>query len=82
MEEVNFGKKRILIRFNTKFEEDPLKRKWRVLIDGEESLAHKVQTYGPCETVTEPIATGEIKHHFLCIGFVVWEKDFVANIIP
>lgn len=30
-------KNRILIRFNTKFEEDTQKRKWRVLVDGVES---------------------------------------------
>lgn len=74
-------KHRILIRFNTKFEEDSLSRKWRVLVDGVESLAHKVKIHGICETITEPIASGEIKHHFLCVGYLIWEDDFEATVI-
>ena len=73
---------RILIRFNTKWEQDELKRRWRVLVNGEETLAHNVITYGYCETITEPISTGEIKDHFLAYGRVVWDEDFVARIVP
>lgn len=73
---------RILVRFNTKFESDILKRKWRLLIDDVERLAHKVSIQVPCETITEAIATGEIKHHFLCSGEVKWDEDFGAAIVP
>lgn len=66
---------RILVRFNTKFAEDPLKRGWRVLVNGEEQLAHRVDIQVPCETITEPISTGEIKHHFLCFGYVHHADD-------
>lgn len=72
---------RILVRFNTKFGNDPSGRRWRVLVNGEEHLAHKVVMSIPCETVTEPIATGEIKDHFLCFGSVEWESGDVARIV-
>jgi hypothetical protein len=75
-------KDRILIRFNTKFEEDPDKRKWRVLVNGEERLAHQVDIYAFTTTITEPIATGEIKHHFLCEGCVVWKDGDIALVMP
>jgi len=65
---------RVLIRFNTKFEEDALKREWRVLVNGEESLARKVFIEVTSETVTERIATGEVKYHFQCYGKVKWQK--------
>lgn len=71
---------RILIRFNTKADQDPLKRCWRVLQDGVETLAHRVVTYTTCETITEPIESGEIKHHFLCYGNVVWDDNHNASI--
>jgi hypothetical protein len=72
---------RILVRFNTKFETDILKRKWRLLIDGVEWLAHKIDIQVPCETITEPISTGEIKHHLLCSGEVKWDSNFGATIV-
>ena len=72
---------RILIRFNTKFAEDPEGRCWRVLVNGEETLAHRVQISVPCETITEAIATGEIKHHFLCDGQVQWGPEHVATVV-
>lgn len=72
---------RILLRFNTKFLEDPSQRKWRVLVNGEEQLAHQIEVRVPCETITEPISTGEIKHHFLCHGYLHWEADFVVKIL-
>jgi hypothetical protein len=72
---------RILLRFNTKFAEDPEKRTWRVLVNGEETLAHKVLIKIPCETITEPISTGEIKHHFLCYGKVEWLPGDVAEVV-
>jgi hypothetical protein len=72
---------RILIRFNTKFADDPQGRCWRVLVNGEEALAHRVQILVPCETLTEPLATGEIKHHFLCDGRVEWQPGCVASVV-
>jgi hypothetical protein len=75
-------KSRILIRFNTKFEEDSEKRKWRLLVDGEESLAHKITFYTFGETITETIPTGEVKHHILCEGTVRWEENHHAKIFP
>lgn len=72
---------RILIRFNTKVADDPEGRAWRVLVNGVERLAHKVNVLIPCETITEPIATGEIKHHFLCYGKVFWEENHIARVV-
>lgn len=71
---------RILIRFNTKVEEDPLKRPWRVLVNGEETLAYKVYVMVPCATITEPIATGEVKHHMLCYGKVTFDESHIARV--
>ena len=73
---------RILIRFNTKHSEDAEGRRWRVLVNGEESLAHSVVMHVRVETVTEPIATGEVKDHFLAEGRVEWEPGFVAVVKP
>ncbi|MBC8063535.1 MAG: hypothetical protein H7Y17_01795 [Chlorobia bacterium] len=72
---------RILVRFNTKVADDPEGRAWRVLVNGVETLAHKVHIEVPCESITEPIATGEIKHHFLCRGRVRWSQDHVATVV-
>ncbi len=72
---------RILVRFNTKFGDDPDGRRWRVLVNGSERLAHKVVMMIPCETVTEPIVSGEIKDHFLCFGAVDWQSGDVARIV-
>lgn len=71
---------RILVRFNTKFAEDDLKRNWRVLVNGEETLAHEVKINIPCETIVERIATGEIKYHFLCWGHVSFDENHTAII--
>lgn len=65
------GRDRILVRFNTKWHEDPQERHWRVLINGKESLAHNVLIRTNSETIEEYIA-GEQKFHFLCFGSVVW----------
>jgi len=65
---------RILIRFNTKFEQDELKRKWRVLIDGEEKLAEKVYVSVPCETVIENVGD-DTKYHVMCHGIVKWDHN-------
>jgi hypothetical protein len=70
-----------LIRFNTKFENDDQKRYWRVLVDGEERLAHRVDIYVHATTITESIASGEIKHHFLCEGHVLWKEGDVAVVL-
>jgi hypothetical protein len=74
-------KDRILIRFNTKFEECPAKLKWRVLVNGQEFLADKVYIEVPCESITEPISTGEIKHHILCHGKAVWEDSYTVRVV-
>ncbi len=62
---------RILVRFNTKWQNDPQKRQWRVLVNGVEALAHKVDIRTASETIEEEIA-GEQKFHFLCFGKTVW----------
>lgn len=72
---------RVLLRFNTKFADDPERRTWRVLVNGKETLAHKVLIKIPCETITEPISTGEIKHHFLCFGKVTWLPGDIAEVV-
>ncbi len=71
---------RILVRFNTKYKEDDLRRNWRVLINGEETLAHDVYINVPTETIVEPIATGEIKYHFLCWGSARFSENHIAVI--
>lgn len=65
---------RILIRFNTKWQEDPDHRKWRVLVNGIEQLAHKVIISVECDTIEEPVE-GVQKYHFHCVGEVRWEGD-------
>jgi hypothetical protein len=70
---------RILLRFNTKWEQDDLKRRWRLLVDGEERLAHKVLIWVEGETITEPV-DGEAKDHILLHGHVAWGDGFVAKI--
>jgi len=72
---------RILVRFNTKVADDPEGRTWRVLENGTETLANKVFLQVPSESITEPIATGEIKHHILCYGRVAWSDGHVATVI-
>lgn len=64
--------KRILIRFNTKWSGG--NDRWRVLIDGKEHLADKVNIDVPCETIQEQV-DGQEKFHFLCLGNVVWNND-------
>lgn len=62
---------RILLRFNTKWQDDPTTRKWRVLVNGEEKLARKVYLNLPCETVEEAV-DGVAKFHLMCHGRVFW----------
>lgn len=62
---------KILVRFNTKWQEDNLKRQWRVLVNGNETLAAHVCLRTGSYTVEEAI-NGEQKFHFLCRGKVVW----------
>ncbi len=54
-----------------------------MLINSHEELAHRIEIKVPCETITEPIPSGEIKHHFLCDGYVHWkpDDDHVAQIL-
>lgn len=65
---------RILVRFNTKWKEDPAQRKWRVLVNRVEYLASDVRIGTYCETIEEPV-NGEMKFHFLCLGRVHWNMD-------
>ncbi len=69
---------RILLRFNTKFEEDKKRRTWRVLVDGIEKLASKVYINVTSETITEDVAPGVTKYHVLCHGNVTWDEDEVT----
>ncbi len=68
---------RILIRFNTKHEMDAGHRKWRVVVDGVETLANKVHVTVPCETICEDVGGSE-KYHFMCHGQVSWGEDETA----
>jgi len=70
---------RILVRFNTKWEQDPAERQWRILVNGVESLAHRVNIQIPCQTIMEPVEGCE-KYHFLCYGKVEWDGTY-ANIV-
>lgn len=70
------GKDRILVRFNTKWQNDQQKRQWRVLVNGEEQLAHKVEIKVASETIEEEVA-GEQKFHFLCSGKTIWQDTNV-----
>jgi hypothetical protein len=56
--ELSLGGNKILIRFNTKWQEDPLKRTWRVLINGEEKLASEVCVEVPSQSTVEDVAPG------------------------
>lgn len=69
------GGDRILIRFNTKWEEDDLKRNWRVLINGVESLASEIKILVPSGTTEEDISLGVTKWHILCYGKVHWDGN-------
>jgi len=64
---------KILIRFNTKWQEDEQKRTWRVLINGVEYLASKVNVNVPCVSTMEDIEPGVTKWHMLCYGKVYWK---------
>jgi hypothetical protein len=66
---------RILIRFNTKWQEDELKRKWRVLENGIETLAHQVHISIPCTTHEEEVPGAGLKWHFLCWGKTTWDGN-------
>lgn len=83
MEDRNPNQKdRILLTFNTKFEEDPQKRKWKVLVNEVERLAHQIVVIAYAETVVERIPQGEERCSFLCEGRVVWKEGDVALITP
>jgi len=72
---------RILVRFNTKHEQDEGKRKWRVVINDVEHLADHVNIEVPCETIMENIHDTE-KFHFLCHGMVVWNGNIATIVGP
>ena len=63
---------RILVRFNTKWRDDPEGRQWRVLVNGEETLASRVTIRTGSDTIEESVG-GEQKFHFLCLGKAVWD---------
>jgi hypothetical protein len=68
---------RILLRFNTKFTEDPKRRTWRVLVDGKEKLAEKVFVNAAGETIQEDV-DGVPKYHVMFNGHVSWEGDLAT----
>lgn len=74
-----YGRKshRILVRFNTKWQEDSLGRQWRVVVDGIEELAHHVRIMVPCQTIRENVGE-EPKFHFVCHGEAVWSATSVV----
>lgn len=63
---------RVLVRFNTKWKEDPAGRQWRVLVNGLETLASEVVIRTSVSTIEEAV-DGEQKFHFLCFGKVNWD---------
>ncbi len=65
---------RILVRFNTKYETDPQRRRWRVLTDGQERLADKVVTHAIWESIEEPV-DGIQKYHMMYQGRCKWNGD-------
>jgi len=70
----------ILLRFNTKWQNDPEGRKWRVVINDIEHLASEVHIHAKARTVEKEV-NGEPKFHLFCIGTVQWSGD-VASIHP
>lgn len=69
---------RVLVRFNMKWELDLFLRKWQVVEDGVERLAHRVDVLAPCMTIEEPV-NGEPKYHFQCYASsVTWNNDYVT----
>ena len=66
----------VLIRFNTKWQDDSKRRKWRVVINGFEYLASQVHIRVDCDSIEEPI-NGEPKFHMLCFGYATWKDDEV-----
>lgn len=68
---------RFQIRFNTKYPENPNPAlKWRILVDGVEKLASKIQVDVPCETTEDIVTEGERpnvqKWHISGNGKLVW----------
>jgi len=83
VKELSVHKDRILVRFNTKWEQDPLKRTWRVLVNGEERLASDVHIEVACRSIIEDVEDQQgrvTKYHMLCHGKVNWDGD-VATIV-
>ena len=68
---------RILLRFNTKFTDDPKRRTWRVLVDGKEKLAEKVFVNAVGETIQEDV-DGVPKYHVMFNGHVTWDGDLAT----
>jgi hypothetical protein len=64
---------KIQIRFNTDKEKlDPNAPAWRVLIEGEEHLAEKVEIMVPTWTSEDTLPDGRKKWHLSCEGKVHW----------
>jgi hypothetical protein len=66
---------RILLRFNTKFEQDSKGRTWRVLEDGIERLASKVFIHAVDGQTIQEDVDGVPKYHLLFNGGTIWEND-------
>lgn len=68
----------IKIRFNTKHQDDPEGRKWRVLLNGEEFLAESVDIHTPSYTSEDLLPNGILKWHISTEGMPFWEGNKVS----
>jgi len=64
----------IQIRYNTKNNGGPLK--WRIIIDGEETLASHVEIYGHIYS-EQTMVDGIEKMNLACDGKIYWNGDQV-----
>lgn len=82
---------KIKIRYNTdKDKFDGSLPPWRVLVDGEERLAHAVRVETRSWTTLDEVGPGLLKWHISCDGVAHWDlqsgectiRDESANIQP
>lgn len=72
----------IKIRFNTEYKSTPSEEyKWRIVVDGQESLAKNVAIKVPSCSTEDLLPSGIMKYHISCEGNVVW-SDGNAIIEP
>lgn len=66
----------IKIRFNTdKDKVDASMPAWRVLVDGQEHLANKVNIQTDSWTTYDEVRPGFFKWHITCAGEIFWDED-------